>query len=61
VRLRRGEEEVDLVEAIAEVERPIKAALVRDQHRVGDALAALDRGEHLLRIRQLGDDVGVNE
>ena len=43
VGLRGGEEEVDLVEAVALGERPLEPALVRDQDRVGDAVAALDR------------------
>ena len=40
VRLRGGEEEVDLVEAVALAERAVEPALVRDQDRVGDAVAA---------------------
>ena len=39
VGLRRGEEDVDLVEAVALRERALEAALVRDQHRVGDPVA----------------------
>ena len=36
-----GEEDADLVEAVAQVERPLEAALVGDQDREGDAVAAL--------------------
>ena len=43
VGLRGGEEDADLVEAVAQRQRPLEAALVGDQDREGDAVAALDR------------------
>ncbi len=61
VRLRSGEEDVDLVEALAHRQRSVEAALVGDQDREGDALGALDRGQHPLRVGELGDHVGTHE
>ena len=56
-----GEEEVDLVEAVALRERALEPALVRDQDRVGDPGAALVGGEHLLGVGELRDHVGAHE
>ena len=52
VGLRGGEEDADLVEAVAHLQRPLEPALVRDQDREGDALAPLHRGQHLARRRR---------
>ncbi len=41
VGLRGGEEDVDLVEAVAQRQRPLQPALVGDQDREGDAVAPL--------------------
>ena len=38
-------------------EPALEAALVRDQHRVGDAVGALDRAQHLLGVGELRDHV----
>ena len=42
VRLRGREEEVGLLEAVAEGERVVEPLAVRDQHRIGDVVAGLE-------------------
>ena len=61
VGLRGGEEDADLIEAVAHRQGALEAALVGNQDREGDALAALHRGQHLLRVGELGDHVGTHE
>jgi hypothetical protein len=61
VGLRRGEEEIHLVEALALSERPIEPALVRDQHGVRNPGTTLIGREHLLGVGELGDDVRTHE
>jgi hypothetical protein len=55
------QEDVHLIEAIALPQGAFEAAFVGDQHRVGDAVRPGDRGEHLLGVGKLGDDVGPYE
>jgi hypothetical protein len=61
VRLRGREEEVRLLEAIAQLESVLESLAVRDQHGVGHALAWLEPTEHLGAVRQLGDYVRPHE
>ena len=61
VRLRGGEEHVDLVEAVAVGERVLEPLLVRDQHGERDAFGRVDRPEHLPRVGELRDHVGAHE
>ena len=61
VGLRGGEEDVDLVEAVALLQRALEPALVRDQDRERDPVAALDRVSTSLGIGELRDHVGTHE
>ena len=49
------------MEAVAQLERVVEPALVRDQHRQRDVLGHVDRLEHLARVGELRDHVGAHE
>jgi hypothetical protein len=57
VRLRGGQEAVDLLEPVAVGERSLEPALVGDQDADCDLRWEPDRLEDLLGVRQLGDHV----
>jgi hypothetical protein len=61
VGLRGGEEDADLVEAVAHLQRPLEPLLVGDEDREGDALAPLHAGQHLGGVGELRDHVGPHE
>ena len=61
VRLGRRQEDADLVEALAQLERVVQAARVRDEHAARDAVRDVDRRQHLARVGELRDDVGAHE
>ena len=49
------------MEALAQRQRVVEAALVRDQHARRDVVGKLDAAQHLARVRQLRDHVGAHE
>ena len=61
VRLAGRQEDADLLEAVAQLERAVEAALVGDQHAARDARRDVDRRQHLARVGELRDDVGAHE
>ena len=61
VRLAGAQEDVDLVEAFAQLERGVQPALVRDEDGDAHAVGNIDSLEHLRRVSQLRDDVGTDE
>src|SRR5215218_920107 len=61
VALRRGQEEVDLAERLAQLERVVEAALVRDQDRDGHLVGDVGAAQHLRSVGELWDDVGADE
>jgi hypothetical protein len=61
VRLGGGEEPAHLPEAVAEGERPLEAALVRDEHRRLDRRRELEPLKHLLGVGELRDHVRPDE
>ena len=61
VGLARREEDADLVEALALAQRALETALVGDEHAARDAVGHVDRGEHLLGVGELRDDVRAHE
>jgi hypothetical protein len=61
VRLRRGHEHVDLVEAIAQLKRAVEPPFIGNEDRAADRRRDVDRPQHVGGIRQLGDDVGADE
>jgi hypothetical protein len=56
-----AEEDRDGVDAVADLQRPVQAALVGDEHGDADAVGDVDAGEHLARVGELRDDVGADE
>ena len=58
-RLGRGAEDRDL--GHAGLQRTVQAGLVRHQHRVAHALDRGDAGQHVGRVRELGDPLRVHE
>ena len=61
VGLRGGEEQVDLVEVLAQRERVLEPALVGDQHRHGHVVRDLSPSQHLGAVGELRDHVGAHE
>ena len=61
VRLAGAQEDVDLVEPVAQRQRVLQPPLVRDQHRQAHVVRHVDAGEHVGRVGQLRDDVRPHE
>src|SRR4051794_5123598 len=61
VGLARAEEDVDLVEVLAQLQGVVEAALVGDEHRHADVVGDVRALEHLAPVGQLRDDVGADE
>ena len=61
VRLRRAEEDRDLVEAVAVLEGGRQASLVGHEDGQLDAVGDVDAVQHVDRIVELRDDVGTHE
>ncbi len=59
--LRGGQEDADLVEALAGAQGDLEPTLVRDQDREGDVVGPLERREHLGAVSELRDHVGADE
>src|SRR4051794_16599120 len=61
VGLGAAQEDVDLLEAVAQLERVVQAALVGDEHRDGDVGGDPRALEDLAAVGELRDDVGAHE
>src|SRR5215218_6365048 len=61
VRLRRTEEDADLVKAIAVIECLLEAALVGDEDAEGDVVGDVDALQHLGGVGELREHVGAHE
>ena len=61
VGLARGEEQVHLGEAVAQLERVVEPALVGDQHRHRHVVGDVRSAQHLGAVGELGDHVGAHE